>query len=95
MLRIVPSTEAGRLLKRRAARLAEAEQTVRPILDDVRKRGDKALLEYARKFDGLTARSVRVPERELEAAAAALAWRNSRCRESTRRRSRRGCAWVR
>lgn len=73
MLRIVPSTEAGRLLKRRAARLAEAEQTVRPILDDVRKRGDKALLEYARKFDGLTARSVRVPERELEAAAAALA----------------------
>jgi len=73
MLRIVPLTEAGRLLKRRAARLAEAEQTVRPILDAVRKRGDKALLEYARKFDGLTRRNVRVPQRELETAAAALA----------------------
>ncbi|MGE5486759.1 MAG: histidinol dehydrogenase [bacterium] len=73
MLRIVPSTEAGRLLKRRAARLAEAEQTVRPILEDVRKRGDKALLEYARKFDGLTRRSVRIPERDLAAAAAELA----------------------
>lgn len=73
MLRIVPSTEAGRLLKRRAARLAEAEQTVWPILEDVRKRGDTALVEYARKFDGLTRRSVRIPERDLTAAAAALA----------------------
>ncbi len=73
MLRIIPSTDAGRLLKRRAARLAEAEETVRPILDDVRRRGDKALIEYARKFDGLERRSVRVPQRELEAAAAGLA----------------------
>ena len=34
---------------------------VRPILDAVRLRGDGALLEYARKFDGLTRKSVRVP----------------------------------
>ncbi len=72
MLRIIPSSQAGRLLKRRGARLAEAEAAVRPILEDVRRRGDKAVREYARKFDGLKRRSVRVPERELEAAAAAL-----------------------
>ena len=34
--------------------MAEAEAVVRPILEAVRKRGDRALLEYARKFDGLT-----------------------------------------
>jgi histidinol dehydrogenase len=53
MIRILPATQIGNLLKRRQARLAEAEAVVRPILEAVRKRGDKALLEYARKFDGL------------------------------------------
>jgi len=53
--------------------MAEAERTVRPILEEVRKRGDKALLEYARRFDGLERRGVRVPERELQAAARGLA----------------------
>ena len=68
MIRIIESKDAGRLLKRRAARLGEAEATVRPILDAVRERGDRALMEYARRFDGLTRKSVRVPERELQAA---------------------------
>ena len=72
MIRIIESNKAGRLLKRRAARLAEAEQIVRPILEAVRKRGDQALLEYARRLDGLDRRSVRVPQPELEQAAARL-----------------------
>ncbi len=72
MLRIIPSSNAGRLLKRRAARLAEAEETVRPILEDVRRRGDKALLEYARRFDGLERRGIRIGGRELQKAAAGL-----------------------
>jgi histidinol dehydrogenase len=59
----------GRLLARKAARFTEAETIVRPILDAVRKRGDRALMEYARQFDGLDRKSVRVPERELKAAA--------------------------
>ncbi len=58
----------GRLLARKAARLTEAEETVRPILEAVRKRGDRALMEYARQFDGLTRKSVRVPEAELREA---------------------------
>jgi histidinol dehydrogenase len=72
MLRIVESKNAGRLLKRRAARLAEAEQTVRPILEAVRKRGDRALLDYAKRLDGLDRATVRVPVRELKGAAALM-----------------------
>jgi histidinol dehydrogenase len=71
-MRILAAKEIGRLLKRRAARLAEAEETVRPILEAVRKRGDRALMEYARQFDGFEGRTVRVPERDLRAAEARL-----------------------
>jgi histidinol dehydrogenase len=59
--RILQSKDVGRLLRRKAARLAEAEAIVRPILEAVRTRGDRALIEYARKFDGFEGRSVKVP----------------------------------
>ncbi len=72
MIRILPATGIARLLARRRARLAEAEAVVRPILDAVRARGDRALLEYARQFDGLDRRTVAVPEIELQRAAAGL-----------------------
>jgi histidinol dehydrogenase len=72
MIRILPATGMGRLLARRKARLAEAEAVVRPILEAVRAKGDRALLEYARRFDGLDRKSVRVPEADLRAACAAL-----------------------
>jgi histidinol dehydrogenase len=69
MLRILESKQMGRLLARRTARLTEAEDAVRPILEAVRKHGDKGLLEYARKFDNLERKSVRVPPQELAKAA--------------------------
>ena len=72
MIRILKSEQIGRLLARKTARLAEAEAAVRPILEAVRKRGDRALMEYARRFDGLERRSVRVPETELASAARRL-----------------------
>lgn len=72
MLRILEARLAGRLLKRKAVRLAEAEAVVRPILEAVRTRGDRALIEYGRRFDGLDARSVAVPQSVCEAAAARL-----------------------
>ena len=68
MIRILESRDVGRLLARKAARLGEAEGVVRPILDAVRKRGDRALLEYARRFDKFDGRSVRVPRAALRAA---------------------------
>ena len=72
MIRILDSSQIGRMLARKAARFTEAEAVVRPILEAVRKRGDRALMEYARQFDNLERQSVRVPARELETARAAL-----------------------
>jgi len=72
MIRILKPKDSGRLLARRTARLTEAEATVRPILEAVRTRGDKGLLEYARQFDQLDRKSVRVPVHELAEAAARL-----------------------
>jgi histidinol dehydrogenase len=69
MIRILESQAMGRVLARRAARMTEAEDTVRPILEAIRKTGDKGLLEYARRFDQLDRKSVRVPAAELAAAA--------------------------
>lgn len=77
MIRIIESKDAGRLLKRRAARFGEAEAVVRPILDAVRTRGDRALVEYARKFDGLERRTVRVPQKELSGAPLAPEFRHA------------------
>ena len=61
MIRILEQTEAAALRQRNPDMLREAERVVAPILDDVRQRGDTALLEYARKFDGFTGDSVRIP----------------------------------
>ncbi len=72
MIRILPSNEIGKLLERRAARMEQAVAVVRPILNAVRRRGDKALVAYARKFDRLDRPDVRVPAKELAAAAKGL-----------------------
>lgn len=60
MIRILDYKHAAALVSRKTARLEEAENIVAPILADVRKRGDTALLEYARRFDGFTGSTVRV-----------------------------------
>src|SRR6476661_3732724 len=60
-------------LEGRGSRLDEVEPAVRRIVNDVRKNGDRALLKYARKFDGLKmGQSLRVSETEMEAA-----WKNA------------------
>jgi histidinol dehydrogenase len=61
MIKILNHSDAQALIKRKAIRLEEAERVVAPILAGVRARGDAALLEYARKFDGFEGSSVRVP----------------------------------
>jgi histidinol dehydrogenase len=60
MLRIVNLDQAQTFVKRKAMRLAEAEQTVQPILDAVQERGDEAVLEFAAKFDGLSGHDLKV-----------------------------------
>jgi histidinol dehydrogenase len=60
MIRILDYKDATGLAARRATRLEEAVRAVAPILADVRKRGDAALVEYARKFDGFEGSNVRI-----------------------------------
>ena len=54
MLEIIRSNDTkaiARLLGDRTTTLTEAEAVVRPMLDDVRRRGDRALIRYTKKFD--------------------------------------------
>ncbi len=60
MIRLIKSSDKAaieRLFESRRTRLADAETVARRILDDVRKRGDRALFAYARKFDGVDIRA--------------------------------------
>ncbi len=50
------------------ARNDEIRETVAAIIADVRARGDAALTEYAKKFDGADLDSVEVPREEIDAA---------------------------
>jgi len=72
MIRIVDHRAAADLLTRRTARLQEAEETVRPILEAVRARGDAALVEYCRKFDGFTGSTIAVDPETCRSALARL-----------------------
>lgn len=68
MIRILRYDEARDLTARKALRLADAERVVAPILDAVRTRGDAALLEYCRKFDGYEGTSLAVGPDECQSA---------------------------
>src|SRR5436190_8445900 len=59
MLQIIRSTNKkalDRLLRARQTRLEAAEPVARRILEDVRRQGDRALVRYARQFDGVDLR---------------------------------------
>lgn len=59
MIRIIRSKDRkslARLMRVGAVRLEEAEVVAGLILEDVRRNGDRALLRYARKFDGVDLR---------------------------------------
>ena len=71
-LRILPRTKASSLLKRRQLTMDDAIAVVGPILEAVHKDGDKALLDYARKFDNFDRKSPRISTKEAEAAAKKL-----------------------
>ena len=51
---------------------AEVRGAARGIVEDVRARGDEALLEYTERFDGLRPYQLRVPGKEIERARASL-----------------------
>ena len=57
MLRILDRVEAAAFLVRASHRLDDALEIVKPIVQDVRNRGDVAAREYAEKLDGFTGES--------------------------------------
>ncbi len=74
-MRIISSKELkeeglDKLLDRGKADLSSIVSTVRTIIDDVKKEGDKALLRYTEKFDKvrLTQAKLRVSENEIKEA---------------------------
>src|SRR5205085_12619853 len=67
---ILEVVEAQELITRRTMRLAEAEKTGAPILEDVRRRGDEALVQYARRFDQFDGHNIRVRAPEFASATA-------------------------
>jgi histidinol dehydrogenase len=76
VIRILRQNEIDELRSRLAARSvaldAELLQEVALIIDDVRRRGDEALIEYTRRFDGveLEATEFRISEETLRSSAA-------------------------
>ena len=72
-MRIIKLNEQSRaniladLLKRDPNNYSAYEDTVQAIVDDVRARGDEALFEYTKKFDGaeLSADNIRVTQAEI------------------------------
>ena len=70
MLPVIDYKDAAPYVTRKQVRLGEAETMVAPILAAVRARGDAAVLEYARKFDGLDGDSVVVSRGECSQAMA-------------------------
>lgn len=64
------SPEEVRTLLTRSAELADVqkEEAVRAIIEDVRARGDRALLEYGRLWDCPTLDALRVPAEDFETA---------------------------
>ena len=57
-----------RILRRAQADIEDVLPKVKPIVEDVRLRGDAALLEYAQKFDRAALQSLKVSDAEFETA---------------------------
>ncbi|MGH7949393.1 MAG: histidinol dehydrogenase [Candidatus Binataceae bacterium] len=78
----------ARLVDRRGANGESVDGAVSRIIADVRRRGDRALVDYTRRFDRvkLTAGKIRVGRAELEAARRALDPEDRRALELAARR---------
>jgi len=96
-MKLITSKRGGALLKqlinRGALDLTRVEKTTTKIVRDVRKRGDKALLRYARKFDGFEGKTFRVSESDVHAAWQEVTPEFRRALETAAHNIRRFCEW--
>jgi histidinol dehydrogenase len=78
----------------RGAKPSALEPLVRRIVQDVRRRGDRALRRYAERWDGLEAgQSLRVTDAELEAAESFLTPQLKKSLRQAASNIRRFCQW--
>lgn len=62
----------SRIMRRAQADIEAVSALVRPIIEDVRLRGDDALRDYAKKFEGATITNIKASPEEFDAADKAL-----------------------
>lgn len=63
----------NKILRRAEADIKDVSETVKPIIEDVRIRGDEALIEYAEKFDkSIIKNGLKATDEDFEKAYAAL-----------------------
>jgi len=71
-MKIIEGFEKARLALTRQSRKDmpddDREKTVRQIINDVRRRGDAALLDYTEKFDGVRLASLEVDKKDIDRA---------------------------
>lgn len=73
-MKILKTTQSGfqkkfrKILDRSDASSGQVEKTVRRIMEDVRRNGDRALLKYTKKFDRFTPRPIEVSRAEIRDA---------------------------
>jgi histidinol dehydrogenase len=86
--------EVERVAARRQKLAQNVDRKVRTIIDDVRRRGDSALRKYAERWDGLLQQdSLRIPEKELQQALAAVSTEFREALEKAAANIRQFCQW--
>ena len=62
----------ARIIRRSQADIDDVIKIVEPIIEDVKTRGDAALIDYAQKFDGADIKNIKATPEEFAAAESAL-----------------------
>jgi histidinol dehydrogenase len=82
-------TELAGVLPRAATDVESAVAQIRPLCEDVKRRGAEAVREYTARFDGVDLATTRVPPQALDAALAGLDPQVRQALEEAIRRTRR------
>ena len=82
-------TKLAGVLPRAATDVETAVAQIRPLCEDVKRRGAEAVREYTARFDGVDLATTRVPAQALEAALAGLDLQVRQALEEAVRRTRR------
>ena len=68
----ITSKKLERLLKRPAFKSDSVVKIAKPILQDIKNNGDKAVLKYSKKFDGLKNWKIKISKSGLNRSAKKL-----------------------